>query len=116
MTPPQPTFQRGDVVSVLFPFTDVSQTKKRPALILSNATINQTGDYLLVQITSQVRADGFSLPLTVADFTDKPLPLTSFVRVHKIFLLNESLIMSKITSVRPAFCQSVVNQLMALLR
>jgi mRNA interferase MazF len=38
------SYQRGDIVSVLFPFTDVSQTQKRPALILSNPVINQTGD------------------------------------------------------------------------
>ena len=110
------SYQQGEIVSVLFPFTDVSQTKKRPALILSNSIINQTGDYLLVQITSQVRNDGFSLPITSVDYVGQSLPLTSFVRVHKIFLLNESLILNKVTGVNPFFCQVVVAELLKLIQ
>lgn len=45
MNPLTPTYQQGDIVVVDFPFTDVSQTKRRPALVLSNQTVNQTGDY-----------------------------------------------------------------------
>lgn len=82
---PITSYQQGDIVVVQFPFTDISQTKKRPALILSNATVNQTGDYLMVQITSQNKADGLSLPISATDFDGTPLPLTSYVRVHKIF-------------------------------
>lgn len=52
MTDLTPTYNQGDIVVVDFPFTDASQTKKRPALVLSNHTVNQTGDYLLVMITS----------------------------------------------------------------
>ena len=44
-------YKQGDIVSVNFPFTDISQTKRRPALVISNDLVNQTGDYLLAQIT-----------------------------------------------------------------
>ena len=54
---PAPTYSQGEIVVINFPFTDISGTKKRPALILSNDTINQTGDYLLAMITSQVKRD-----------------------------------------------------------
>ena len=43
-------FKQGDIVSVNFPFTDIRITKKRPALIISNEKVNNTGDYLLAQI------------------------------------------------------------------
>jgi mRNA interferase MazF len=39
-------FEQGDIVSVAFPFTNASTSKRRPALILSNHKVNQTGDYL----------------------------------------------------------------------
>ncbi len=77
------TYQQGDIVVVDFPFTDVSQTKKRPALVLSNQTINQTGDYLLVMITSQVKRDGLSIPITEVDYADRPLPLISRLNAFK---------------------------------
>ena len=116
MNPLTPTYQQGDIVVVDFPFTDVSQTKRRPALVLSNQTINQTGDYLLVMITSQVKYDGLSLPISGEDYVGKPLPLTSFVRFYKVFLLNESLVLSKFSSVSADFRRSVTDSLIRLLR
>lgn len=103
MTLSVPTYQQGDIVVVEFPFTDVSQTKKRPALVLSNQTINQTGDYLLIMVTSQIKYDGLSIPLSASDFVGGALPLASFVRVHKVFLLNESLIQRKFSAVTATF-------------
>ncbi len=108
-------YQQGDIVVVNFPFTDISQTKKRPALVISNTTVNNTGDYLLVQITSQVKNDGFSVPILPQDFLQHPLPLTSFVRIHKIFLLNESLIVNKATSVSFHFQEDVTSRIISLL-
>jgi mRNA interferase MazF len=109
-------YQQGDIVVVNFPFTDVSQAKRRPALVISNDLVNQTGDYLLAQITSQVKTDGLSLSITTSDYTFKPLQLTSFVRIHKVFLLNEALIIRKETSVSSSFLQRLVNEINALLR
>ncbi|MEY3418047.1 MAG: hypothetical protein RL060_2159 [Bacteroidota bacterium] len=54
-------YKQGDIVVVSFPFTDGSTFKKRPALIISNSTINKTGDYLLVQITSKINTDTLSI-------------------------------------------------------
>ncbi|MGN6617936.1 MAG: type II toxin-antitoxin system PemK/MazF family toxin [Ilyomonas sp.] len=45
-------YKRGDIVWVKFPFSDASANKLRPALIISNNIVNQTGDYLLMQITT----------------------------------------------------------------
>ena len=47
-------YKKGDIVIINFPFTDLTSTKKRPALIISNDVVNQTSDYLLVQITSKL--------------------------------------------------------------
>jgi mRNA interferase MazF len=55
------SYRQGDIIWVDFPFTDGSQSKPRPALIISNETINDTGDYILVQITSKIRKDGLSI-------------------------------------------------------
>lgn len=111
-----PTYTQGDIIVVNFPFTDISQTKKRPALVLSNDAVNQTGDYLLVQITSQIKNDGLSLPILTTDFIQNPLPLTSFVRLHKIFLLNESLIIKKSTAITSTFHQSLVSKIVGLIQ
>ena len=110
-----PNYKQGDVVVVNFPFTDISQTKKRPALVVSNYTVSWTGDYLLVQITSQVKNDDLSLPVSTTDFINNALPLASFVRLHKLFLLNESLIIKNATAVTPTFYQELVRKIITLI-
>ncbi|TDE11962.1 type II toxin-antitoxin system PemK/MazF family toxin [Dyadobacter psychrotolerans] len=108
-------YKRGDIVAVQFPFTDISQTKKRPALVISNEIVNDTGDYLLVQITSQVKKDSLSIPINESDFEGNSLPLHSFLRIHKVFLLNESLIISKITSAKPSFLSLIITDFSKLI-
>ncbi len=110
-------YKKGNIVIIVFPFSDLSGTKKRPALIISNDTVNNTGDYLMVQITSKIRNDSLSLPINKTDFVNgKELPLQSCIKLHKIFLLNDSLIVSKNTAVNSNFMDSVVDRITALIR
>lgn len=110
-------YKKGDIVIIGFPFSDLSKTKKRPALIISNDTVNNTGDYLMVQVTSKIRNDSLSFPINKVDFVNgKELPLLSCIRLHKIFLLNESLIISKNTAVNANFLSSVIDKITALLK
>jgi len=109
-------FHKGDIVVVQFPFADASEYKKRPALIISNFKVNKTGDYLMAQITSKDKRDGLSCPINKADYTDNnELPLKSFIRLHKIFLLNEGLILSKAASIKPDFLKIVTNKIIELI-
>lgn len=49
-------FELGDVILVPFPFTDLSATKKRPALVVSSRRFNSARpDVVIVAVTSQVR-------------------------------------------------------------
>ena len=109
-------YNRGDIVIIKFPFADSAEYKKRPALIISNSEVNKTGDYLMVQITSKDKQDLFSIPLKEDDFIEKKiLPLTSFLRFHKIFLLNETLIYSKASTVTESFCSLVTTKISGII-
>ncbi len=108
-------YNQGDIVVVNFPFTDGSAFKKRPALIISNATINKTGDYILVQITSKINTDALSITIEDSDSLN-PLPLNSFIRVHKIFTVHDSLILSKITTAKSEFLKVVSHKIYGLIK
>lgn len=56
----------GSVVLVPFPFSDLLQSKLRPAVVLAEAG---RGDYLLCQVTSNPYADPRAVELSTADFT-----------------------------------------------
>lgn len=75
-------YKRADIVVISFPFADSVKSKKRPALIISNTKVNNTGDYLMVQITSKEKNDDLSLHISSNYFAETPLPLKSYVRCH----------------------------------
>src|SRR6266481_4693678 len=62
-------YKRGDIVLVPFPFTDLSSSKRRPALVVSPDWFNSSNqDLVLVAITSQIGDDPRSVLLDETDF------------------------------------------------
>ena len=88
-------YRRGDIVLVPFPFTDLSSTKKRPALVVSPDKFNEHAqDVVLVAITSQP-SDSHVVSLDEHDYVDGKLPRTSFVKVSKLFTTHPTLVLKK---------------------
>lgn len=86
-------FIKGDVIVIPFPFTDLTSSKRRPAVILADI---KGDDYLMLQITSQYVKDGYAIPLLEEDFQMGSLQRDSNIRPNKIFTLDGSLILYKI--------------------
>ena len=108
-------YGRGEIVWVKFPFTDISSTKLRPALIISNNLVNRTGDYLLMQVTSNLRKNSLSLSINNSDYSGTPLLKESELRLHKIFILNETLIAGGITNVSSSFMKKVIGEVLKMI-
>ena len=51
-------YRRGDIILVPFPFTDLSSSKRRPALVVSPDDFNgRLQDLVVIAITSQLTDD-----------------------------------------------------------
>lgn len=81
-------FAAGQVVLLPFPFSDLSHSKFRPALLLADA---ERGDWIACQITSNPYADAHAVLLTNDDFISGGLQRLSYVRPGKLFTANASL-------------------------
>jgi mRNA interferase MazF len=103
-------FSKGDIVIIPVPFTDNKGYKLRPAVVISNDTIHQTGDVLIVQITSKLKQDNLSITITNDDITEG-LPVKSYIRVHKIFVLEQRLIKGKVSSLKFAKYQELIQRI-----
>lgn len=80
----------GEVVVLPFPPTNPQAGKRRPALLVAELP----GDDLIrCQITSQAPSDGFSIPLTPADFEQGRLAVDSFIRPNRLFTVEASLVL-----------------------
>jgi mRNA interferase MazF len=80
----------GEVVVFPFPQTNFQSGKRRPALVVADL---KGDDLILCQITSQARSDGYSVPLTAADFERGRLVRDSFIRPNRLFTVEQSLIL-----------------------
>jgi mRNA interferase MazF len=85
----------GDVVVVPFPFTDRMQSKRRPALALSQPEFNADGHTVLAMITSSGGWVG-DVPLPESIALTAGLAKSSRIRVLKIFTLDNRLILRKL--------------------
>ncbi|MCY4595803.1 MAG: type II toxin-antitoxin system PemK/MazF family toxin [Bryobacterales bacterium] len=109
-------YRRGDIVLVPFPFSDLSSTKKRPALVVSPDGFNKrTQDVVLVAITSQP-SDSYVVALSEADYVDGELPLASFVKISKLFTIHPTLVLKKVCAVRPTRLEIVLKELRRFFR
>lgn len=89
-------YKQGDIVLVPFPFTDLKQSKPRPAVVVSKTIVNDSKDVILAQISSKKFRDNFSFPIVSSELTYS-LEKISQVRCHKIFTIQKSLIYKTIS-------------------
>lgn len=89
---------KGDIVLVNFPFTDLSQTKLRPAIILSNnSAIDEiTLCFISSQNVNRLNPEEFALHLSDSEFQQTGLRVPSKVRVTRIATLSKQLIVRRI--------------------
>ena len=107
-------FVSGDVVVVPFPFTDLSRSKVRPALVPASFT---RGDVILCQITSQSAGHPEAIPLAIADFAPGGgLARASFVLPHRLVTANETCVRRAVGRLLPARLQVVRDRVCALIR
>ena len=89
-------FQRGDVVLIPFPFTDLSAAKTRPAVVVSSELYHQArSELLLAYISSQVSKVNQTLDYLLLDWTLAGLLRPSFVR-PKIAAIEPVLIVHQV--------------------
>ncbi len=108
--PSTTAYRQGDIVLVSFPFTDLTSSKRRPALILSPDFFNAaTEDLVLAAITSNVKDDSDAIRLSVADFADGRLPKKSIVKTTKLFTMHSSLILRRVCALKREKTEEVLR-------
>ena len=87
------------MVLVAFPFTDLTTSKMRPALVISSNSFHRSGlDVILAGITSQTGKSTRSsdILLSIEDQNRAGLQKTSWVRLGKMLTLDRRLIRGKL--------------------
>ncbi|WP_029000697.1 MazF family transcriptional regulator [Azohydromonas australica] len=107
------SFATRQVILRPFPFSDLSASKLRPALLLASAG---RGDWLLCQITSNPYADPHAVVLQNENFVEGSLQRVSYVRAGKLFTAHESLFQRAVGSLKPEQHGLVVDLIVSMVR
>ena len=106
-------FGKASVVLVKFPFSDLSETKLRPAVVLAQANRQ---DWFLCRITSNAGTDRRAIEMKDADFVAGSLRQKSFARPDKIFTGHESLIDRRVGVLSEKAISEIVEAVVAILK
>ncbi len=107
-------FKQGDIVAVDFPFTDGDDKKIRPALIISNAHVEHSGDVIILMITSSTSHPNLLIEIDNALLTH-PLPKKSYFKCHRVHALHSSLIQHKVSVAMPELIDKVREKIIFLI-
>lgn len=102
-------YKQKDIVLLPFPYSDLTGAKQRPAIIISNETINETEDRICCLITSNHPKGG----LLILDnaFESGSLPFKSWVKPHRIFTIHEKIIIKKLCTIKDSFHDKVISEI-----
>ena len=103
----------GSVVLIPFPFSDLSESKLRPAVVLAEISRE---DFVCCQVTSNPYADPNAVELTEEDFAEGTLKRVSYARPGKLFTANLQLFEGVVGVLKDDLRAEIVNRIVRLLR
>jgi mRNA interferase MazF len=106
-------FVKGEIVVIPFPFSDLSSSKKRPALIIANPIQE---DILLAQITSKINLNKYSIKINNQNLIEGSLPITSYVKLNRLFSADINLIKYKLGKIDKNKLNEIEKKLIELIK
>jgi mRNA interferase MazF len=115
MRPGIPVKQR-DVLLIPFPFSDLSSSKKRPALVLSNSEYNKSAqDVLCCMITSNPEKHDYDVYVDSCDMESGRLAMPSKVKPYRIFSVHRSIIIKTIGRLNRSKSEEIIKNIELLI-
>jgi len=106
-------FVKGDVVVVPFPFSDLTEAKRRPALVIASL---EGDDAILCQITSKTIKDNYAISLNDEHFETGSLKQSSNIRPNRIFTADSRIVLYRIGNLKAEKFAEVINKIVDIIR
>jgi mRNA interferase MazF len=106
-------FVKGDIVVTPFPFSDLSSSTKRPALVIATLRGNNV---ILCQITTKERPDPYKSDLTINDFETGGLNINSFIMPSILFTIRDSIILYKSGKLKDSKINEIQDRIIEIIK
>jgi mRNA interferase MazF len=109
-------YKQGDILLIPFPYTDLSSTKQRPVLVLSNTQYNELHqDIVVAAITSNLTEKEYSVLITANDLDEGQLKMNSLIRADKIYTFSNRIVIRKFGHLKSEVFDKVKEQIEKLI-
>lgn len=109
--------KQRDIVLLSFPFSDLSASKVRPVIVISNDGYNRDSeDFIAVPLTSNLREREYSILVTQKDLETGKLIVDSRARTDRVFSVSKNLVRMNIGKVKPNIHRNMVGILTRIVR
>ena len=106
-------FIKGDVVVIPFPFSDLSQSKRRSALIIAPL---EGDDAILCQITSKTIKDIYAISIDDGDFDAGSLKQSGNIRPNRLFTADSHIILYRAGHIKNDKLNQVIEKLVEIIK
>jgi mRNA interferase MazF len=104
----------GDIVLLQFPFTDLTTTKKRPAIVVSSGEYNnKRPDIIVMAVTSRIREIQSFCDVTIEEWKQAGLIKESAIKPI-IITIEKDLILAKLGQLQKQDTQALRNNLQTI--
>lgn len=107
--------QHKDLVLLSYPFSNLKESKVRPAIVISNDLFNSaSADCLMVPLTTVLKDEPYSILINSQDLSSGKLLKPSRIRADKIFTVEKKLILAKIGTLKDTAFEKLKLEILKL--
>lgn len=99
-------YNQRDIVLIPFPYSDLTGSKQRPALIISNSLLNKTQDRICCLVTTNSHENDVLIEKN--SFDEWKLPFKSWIRSHRIFTIDTRIVKRKLCRINNKLHDKVI--------
>ena len=102
-------FEQRDIVLIPFPYSDLTGSKKRPALIISNKKLNNSEDRICCLVTSNPSSEG--IQIQNSEIESGKLNFKSWAKPHRLFTISRRIIIKRLCTITKTFHSQIISKL-----
>lgn len=106
--------KQGTIVLTHFPFSDLSASKRRPAIVISKNNEKNTDiivAYISSKITGQISETDYVLKTSHKDFTNSGLLKDSIIKLNKLVTVDKKLFTGELGFVSKEIMEEILLRL-----
>jgi len=106
-----------DLAWVRIPFTNLGESKVRPAIIVSNDGYNEkVSDVVICALTSKLENKPYSIYVTTENLETGKLPVKSIIRADKIMEVEKALVVKSFAKPDIKTFDSLIEKIIKLVK